>query len=81
MCAAQHSLCDFMNPTIFFLLIRYYNSSFVFILHIPTLSCVCPYIFLSTLISKTSRWFCSVAVIVHVSQPCYNWSYNSFVYL
>jgi hypothetical protein len=33
------------------------------------LSCVDPYIFLSTLLSKTSRWFCSVTVIVHVSQP------------
>jgi hypothetical protein len=33
------------------------------------LSCVGPYIFLSTLLSKTRRRFCSVTVIAHVSQP------------
>jgi hypothetical protein len=34
------------------------------------LSNVGPCIFLSTLLSKTSRRFCSVTVIAHVSQPC-----------
>ena len=28
-CAAQRNLCDFINFTIFFFLIRFYNSSFV----------------------------------------------------
>jgi hypothetical protein len=32
-CAAHHNLCDFINFTIFFFLIRISNSSFVFILH------------------------------------------------
>jgi hypothetical protein len=39
-CAAQRNLCDFITLTIFFLLIRFSNSSFVFILHAPSLSCV-----------------------------------------
>jgi hypothetical protein len=33
------------------------------------LSNVGPYIFLSTLLSKTSRRYCSVTVMAHVSQP------------
>jgi hypothetical protein len=33
------------------------------------LSCVVLYIFLSTLLSKTSRRFCSMTVTAHVSQP------------
>ena len=44
MCAAQHILCDFINLTIFFFLIIFSNSSFVFILHAPSLSCVDPQI-------------------------------------
>ena len=68
-CAAHRNLCDFINLTIFFFLIRIYNSSFVFILHVPSLSDVGPYIFLSTLLSKTRRRFYSVIVITHVSQP------------
>jgi len=51
-CAAHRNLCDFINLTIFFLLIRISNSSFVFILHVPSLSNVGPYIFLSALLSK-----------------------------
>jgi hypothetical protein len=39
-CSNQRSLCDFINLTIFFFLIRFSNSSFVFILHVPSLSCV-----------------------------------------
>ena len=35
-------ICDFINLTIFFFLIRSSNSSFVFILHAPSLSCVGP---------------------------------------
>jgi hypothetical protein len=35
-CAAQRNLCDFINLTIFFFLIRFSNSSFVFILHVPS---------------------------------------------
>jgi len=54
-CAAQRNLCDFINLAIFFFLISISNSSFVFILHVPLLSSVGPYIFLSTLLSKTSR--------------------------
>ena len=68
-CAAQRNLCDFINLTIFFFLISLSNSSFVFILHVPSLSSVGPYIFLVILFSKTSRWFCSVTVMAHVSQP------------
>jgi hypothetical protein len=33
------------------------------------LSNVCPYIFFITRLSKTSRRFCSVTVMAHVSQP------------
>jgi hypothetical protein len=32
--AAHRNLCDFINLTIFFFLIRISNSSFVFILHV-----------------------------------------------
>jgi len=66
--AAHRNLCDFINLTIFFLLIRISNSPFVFI-HVPSLSNVGLYIFLSTLLSKTSKRFCSVTVMAHVSQP------------
>ena len=52
-CAAQRNLCDFINLTIFYFLISISNSSFVFILHVPSLSSVGPYIFLSILLSKT----------------------------
>jgi len=38
MCAAQRNLCDFINLTIFFFLIGFSNSSFVFILHATSLS-------------------------------------------
>jgi hypothetical protein len=44
-CAAQRNLCDFINLTIFFFLIKISSSSFVFILHVSPLSCVGPYIF------------------------------------
>jgi len=43
-CAAHRNLCDFINLTIFFFLIRISSSSFVFILHVPSLSSVGPYI-------------------------------------
>jgi hypothetical protein len=36
---------------------------------IQGVSCVCPYIFLRNLLSKTIRRFCSVTVMVHVSHP------------
>jgi hypothetical protein len=62
-CAAHRNLCNFINLTIFLLIIRISNSSFIFILHVLSLSNVGPYIFLSTLLSKTSRRFCSVTVI------------------
>jgi len=68
-CAAHRNLCDLINLTIFFFLLRNSSSSFVFILHVPSLSNVGPYIFLSTLLSKTSRLFCSVTVMAHVPQP------------
>ena len=51
-CAAQRNLCDFINLTIISFLIRISNSSFVFILHVPLLSCVGPYIFLSNMFSS-----------------------------
>ena len=42
-CAAQRHLhCDSINITIFFFLIKFSNSSFVFILHALSLSCVGP---------------------------------------
>ena len=44
-CAAQRNLYDFINLTIVSFLIRISNSSFVFILHVPSLSCVGPIIF------------------------------------
>ena len=66
-CAAQRNLCDFINLTIVSFLTRISNSSFVFILHVPSLSCVGTYIFLSTLLSNISRRFCSVTVIAHVT--------------
>jgi len=50
-------------------LIRISSSSFVFTLHVPPLSNLGPCIFLSTLLSKTSRRFCYVTVMAHVSQP------------
>jgi len=40
-CAAHRNLCDFINLTIFFLF--RISSSFVFILHVPSLSNVGPY--------------------------------------
>ena len=67
--STQHNLCHFINLTIVSFLIRISNSSFVFILHVPSLSCVGPYIFLSTLLSNINRQFCSVTVIAHVSRP------------
>jgi len=48
-CAAQRNLCDFINLTIVSFLIRISNS-FLFILHVSSLSCVGPYIFLSTML-------------------------------
>jgi len=44
-CAAQRSLCDFLNLTIVSFLIRISNYSFVFILRVPSLSCVGPTFF------------------------------------
>jgi len=66
-CAAHRNLCDCINLTVFFL-IRISNSSFVFILHVPSLSNVGPCIFLSTLLSKASRRFCSVTVTARVTK-------------
>ena len=54
-CAAHRNLCNFINLTIFFLLIRISNSSFVFILHVPSLSNVGPYIFLTTFLNLKIR--------------------------
>jgi hypothetical protein len=44
-CAA-HCPCDFINLTIFSFLIKVSNSAFVFILHVPSLSCIGPHIFM-----------------------------------
>jgi len=65
-CAAQRNLCDFINLPIVSFLIRIYNSSFVFILHVPSLPCIGPYIFLSTLLWNINRRFCSVTVAANV---------------
>ena len=43
-CAAQCNLCNFTNLTIFCFLIKVSNSAFVFLLHVPSMSCVGPYI-------------------------------------
>ena len=80
-CAAQHNLCDFINLTIICFLIRISNSSFVFILHVPSLSCVGLYIFLRTLLSNISRRFCSVTIIAHVSQPYVTIGYMIDLYI
>jgi len=66
--AAQHNLCDFLNLTIVSSSIRISNSSFVFILRVPSSSCVGLYIFLSTFLSNISGRFYSVTVIPHVPQ-------------
>ena len=71
-CAAHRTLCDFINLTIFFFLIRISNSSFVFTLHVPSLSDVGPYIFLSTLLSKTSRRFYAWIIPAVNSLNCYH---------
>jgi len=78
-CAAHRNLCDFINLTIFFFfcLIRISNSSFVFILHVPSLSNVGPYVFLSTLLSKTSRQFCTKFWLDNYP----NWMFLFFFYL
>jgi hypothetical protein len=59
-CAAQRNLCDFINLTIFFFLIKIYSSLFVFILHVPSLSCVGTYI--------ASWWW-----IVNLFETCRGW--------
>src|SRR5215475_13964309 len=41
-CATHRNLCDMINRTIFFPLIRLSSSSFVFVLHAPSFSCVGP---------------------------------------
>ena len=48
-CATHRNICDFIDLTIFSLLIKVSTSSFVFILHVPSMSCVGPYISLRTL--------------------------------
>jgi len=53
-CAAHRNLYDFINLTIFFFLIRISNSSFVFILHVLSLSNVGPYIFGKKVIEPNS---------------------------
>jgi hypothetical protein len=76
-------ICDFMNPIIFSLLIKVSNSAFVYIIHVTSLSCVGPYNFLRTLLSKINRRFCYVTDMIHVSQPyvTVSFTYNRFVYL
>jgi hypothetical protein len=80
-CAANRNLCDFINLTVFSFLIRISNSSLLFILHVPSLSNVGPYIFLSTLLSKTSRLFFSVTHGPCFTAVCYSRSYDRFIYL
>ena len=56
-CAAQRNLCDFINLTIYiyiFKLAFLILHLFFFILHVPSLSSVGPYIFLSILLSAAS---------------------------
>jgi hypothetical protein len=56
-CAAHRNLWDFINITIFFFLIRISSFSFVFILHVPSLSSVAQYIFLSSFSRKSVGGF------------------------
>jgi hypothetical protein len=78
---AHRNLCDFINHTIFSFLIRVSNSSFVFILHVSSLSYVRPHIFLRNLLSKTSRRFCSVTVMVHVSRGIHQGKNHKSLYI
>jgi hypothetical protein len=55
-CAAHCNICDFINLTIFFLLIRISSSSFVFILHFSSLSNVGPYIGELLILQVNGRW-------------------------
>ena len=80
-CAAQCNLCDFINRTIVFFFIWISNSSFVFILHVPSLSCVGPNIFLSTLLSYQRGILFSDCQSSCFTTACYNRSYNRFMYL
>jgi hypothetical protein len=63
-CASHCSLCDFINLTRFSFLIIVSNFAFVFILHVSSLSCVGPYIFLKTLVFIYSRECSSPVFIV-----------------
>jgi hypothetical protein len=74
----QLSLCAFMWFIIFLCLVNLSNSSFVFILNVPSLSFVGPKILLSTYLSNTINLFfysffqnpCFIGI-------CYYWSYNT----
>ena len=62
-CAAQRNLhCDIINLTILFFLNRFSNSSFVFILHAPSLSCVGTFLSTLSLFHRSERlqeqWKC-----------------------
>ena len=55
---------------IFLCLINSSNSTFVFILHVPSLSFVGPKIFLNTFLSNTINLFFMVSFKTHTSQTC-----------
>ena len=56
-CAAHRNLCDLINLTIFFFLIRISSSSFVFIQHVPSLSNV------SANVKKQEKCFMCVCLL------------------
>ena len=64
----QLNRCDFMWFIIFLCLINSSNSSFVLILHVPSLSFVGPKIFLNTYLSNTVNLFFMVSFKTHTSQ-------------
>ena len=61
--------CNFMWFIIFLCLISSSNSSFVLILHVPSLSFVGPKFFLNTFLSNTINMFFTVTFKTHTSQP------------
>jgi len=71
----QLNRCAFMWFILFLCLI---NSSFVLILHVPSLSIVGPKIFLNTFLSNTiNLFFYGVFQDPHFTGICYHWSSNT----
>ena len=74
----QLNHCAFMWFIIFLCLINSPNSSFVLILHVPSLSFVEPKVFLNTFLSNTINLFLyGFFQDPHFTAMCYCWSYNT----